>query len=142
MCRTDADDPDNPEGRRTKRATSTSARSSASALACSSSRSSSTSSCGGCFGVYERGRLSEPQAQVYPLAAGQQEQLPPEPRLQEHPQQDMRELRAKQEAVSRDTGGSTADAGVARIPIEDAMRIVVERGLPAQGGSEMTQRDQ
>ena len=72
------------------------------------------------------------QVQTYPLAAGQQDQLPPGPRLQEHPQQDMSELRQKQDAILNGYGWVNREAGIARIPIEDAMRIVVERGLPAR----------
>ena len=81
-------------------------------------------------GVYQY-QTQRAQMQAYPLAAGQQE-LPPMPRLQEHPQQDMRELRAKQQALLKGYGWVNRDAGVARIPIEEAMRIVVERGLPTR----------
>ena len=83
------------------------------------------------LGMYQR-QTERTQLQVYPLAAGQQEQLPPAPRLQEHPQQDMRELREKQEAILKGYEWVNRDAGVARIPIEEAMRIVVERGLPTR----------
>jgi hypothetical protein len=82
-------------------------------------------------GLYQR-QTERAQMQVYPLAAGRQEQLPPMPRLQEHPQQDMRELREKQQALLNGYSWVNRDAGVARIPIEEAMRIVVERGLPAR----------
>ena len=83
------------------------------------------------LGVYKR-QAERSQTQVYPLAAGQQEQLPPVPRFQENPQQDMRELRAKQKALLEGYGWVNRDAGVARIPIEEAMRMVVERGLPTR----------
>ena len=82
-------------------------------------------------GLYQR-QTERAQMQAYPLAAGQQEQLPPSPRLQEHPPQDMRELRDKQQALLNGYGWVNRDAGVARIPIEEAMRIVVERGLPTR----------
>ncbi len=83
------------------------------------------------LGVYER-QDERAQTQVYPLAAGQQDQLPPLPRFQENPQQEMRDLRAKQKALLEGYGWVNKEAGVARIPIEDAMRMVVERGLPAR----------
>lgn len=82
-------------------------------------------------GLYQR-QTERAQMHVYPLAAGQQEQLPPTPRLQENPQQEMRELRAKQQALLKGYGWVNRDAGVARIPIEEAMRIVVQRGLPTR----------
>ena len=83
-------------------------------------------------GVYTR-QTEQPQAVVYPLAAGQQEQRPAEPRLQENPQEDMRRLRARQQAALEQRGWVKQEAGIARIPIEEAMRIVVERGLPTRG---------
>jgi hypothetical protein len=83
------------------------------------------------LGVYER-QYARAQTQVYPLAAGRQDQLPPEPRLQNDPQRDLSDLRAKQESLLTGYGWVNKEAGIARIPIEDAMRIVVERGLPAR----------
>ena len=68
----------------------------------------------------------------YPLAAGQQDQLPPAPRLQDNPQQDLRDLRGRQQSLLDGYGWVNKEAGVARIPIEEAMRITVERGLPSR----------
>jgi hypothetical protein len=81
--------------------------------------------------VYQR-QTDRAQMQVYPLAAGQQEELPPMPRLQEHPQQDMRELRERQRALLNGYSWVNRDTGIARIPVEEARRMVVERGLPAR----------
>ncbi len=83
------------------------------------------------LGVYER-QYARAQTQVYPMAAGQQDRLPPEPRLQNDPQQELRDLRAKQESLLKGYGWVNKEAGFARIPIEEAMRMVVERGLPAR----------
>jgi hypothetical protein len=82
-------------------------------------------------GFFQR-QTDREQTRGYPLGVSQQEQLPPGPRLQANPQQDMRELRAKQEALLNSYGWVNRDAGVARIPIEEAMRMVVERGLPTR----------
>jgi hypothetical protein len=82
-------------------------------------------------GAYER-QHERTQTQVYPMAAGQQDRLPPEPRLQNTPQQDMSALRTKQEALLNEYGWVNKEAGIARIPIEEAMRMVVERGLPSR----------
>ena len=62
------------------------------------------------------------QTVVYPMAAGQRDQLPPEPRLQDNPQQALRELLARQRGLLEG----------ARIPIEEAMRTIVQRGLPVR----------
>ncbi|MEO5742646.1 MAG: hypothetical protein ABIS29_18825 [Vicinamibacterales bacterium] len=85
------------------------------------------------LGMYER-QHERAQTQVYPLAAGQQDRLPPFPRFQQNPQQELQELRAKQRALLEGYGWVNKDAGIARIPIEDAMKMVVERGLPVREG--------
>ncbi len=81
------------------------------------------------LGVYE-GQHDRAQTQAYPMAAGQQDRLPPTPRFQENPQHELQELRAKQKALLEGYGWVNKEAGVARIPIEEAMRMVVEQGLP------------
>ena len=83
------------------------------------------------LGAYNR-QAERSQTQTYPLAAGQQEQLPPAPRLQDNPQRDMRDLRAKQEALLKGYAWVDRDAGIARIPVEEAMRLIVQRGLPTK----------
>lgn len=69
------------------------------------------------------------------LGSGYQE-LPPEPRLQgipghpQDPQLDRREkLEADRHALEK-SGWIDQSAGIAQIPIEDAMRIIAEKGLP------------
>jgi hypothetical protein len=86
------------------------------------------------LGTYER-QHERAETQVYPMAAGQQDRLPPSPRFQDNPQQELRDLRATQEALLEGYGWVNKEAGVARIPIEDAMKIVVERGLPVREGA-------
>lgn len=63
--------------------------------------------------------------------------LPPEPRMQgmpghlTDPQEDHREkLKADREANNR-LGWIDEKAGIAQIPVSDAMQVVVEKGLPA-----------
>jgi hypothetical protein len=68
----------------------------------------------------------------YPLAAGQENRLPPEPRLQTNPRQDLRDLRAGENAVLNSYGWADKSRGVTRIPIAEAMKLTVERGLPAR----------
>ena len=82
-------------------------------------------------GTYSRQNLRA-QTQVYPLAAGQQDRLPPSPRFQENPQGELQDLRARQKALLEGYSWISKEGGVARIPIEDAMKMVVERGVPAR----------
>jgi 7-keto-8-aminopelargonate synthetase-like enzyme len=64
-------------------------------------------------------------------------ELPPEPRLQgipgheKDPQQDLRDkLKADTEANEK-FEWIDKNAGIAQIPVEDAMKIIAEKGLPA-----------
>lgn len=68
----------------------------------------------------------------YPLAAGQEKRVPPEPRLQTDPRQDLSDLRAKEDEILGSYGWVDKNAGVVRIPIDQAMKLTLERGLPAR----------
>jgi hypothetical protein len=57
-------------------------------------------------------------------------ELPPEPRLQPSPVQDLRQLRAAEEAVLHNYGWVNKQGGIVRIPVDRAMELVLERGLP------------
>ena len=82
------------------------------------------------FDVREQRRASA-QAE-YPLAVGQGNRLPPEPRLQTDPRQDLADLRAKENETLTTYGWVDRNAGVVRIPIDDAIKLTLERGLPAR----------
>ena len=67
-------------------------------------------------------------------------QLPPEPRLQVSPQQAMREMRAAEMAHLHSYGWVDREAGIVRIPIERAIELLAERGLPNDRGAMMEER--
>jgi hypothetical protein len=67
-----------------------------------------------------------------PLAVRPGESVPPEPRLQISPTQDMQALRAAEETLLHSYGWVDQPAGVVRIPIERAMQVLVERGFPTR----------
>ena len=69
---------------------------------------------------------------VYPLASRQENRLPPEPRLQTQPREDLRELRVREDEILTSYGWLDKNAGVVRIPIDRAMKMTVERGLPVR----------
>jgi hypothetical protein len=62
---------------------------------------------------------------------------PPEPRLQgvpgheSDPQKDLREKLKTDNAANEKLEWIDKDAGIAQIPVKDAMKIIEERGLPA-----------
>jgi hypothetical protein len=59
-------------------------------------------------------------------------ELPPAPRLQVSPKADLRDMLAAEMAMLHSYGWVDRDAGVVRIPVERAMEILVERGLPTR----------
>jgi len=68
----------------------------------------------------------------YPLARSQEDRVPPEPRLQTDPRQDLSDLRAKEDEWLGSYGWVDRNAGVVRIPIDVAMKLTLDRGLPAR----------
>lgn len=65
-----------------------------------------------------------------PLAA--QRQAPPAPLLQVTPEKDLLQVRATEDSILHTYGKVTSDASVVRLPIERAMELVAQRGLPAR----------
>lgn len=59
------------------------------------------------------------------------QKLPPEPRLQQHAVQDMRTWRAGEERAMHQYGWIDPDKGIVQIPVDRAMDLIVQRGLPA-----------
>jgi hypothetical protein len=86
--------------------------------------------------LYFAGREATRGAIAYPLAADQQTRVPPEPRLQTNPREDLRLLREQEEAILKSYGWVDRPAGVVRIPIEDAMKLTLRRGLPSRSQKE------
>ena len=57
-------------------------------------------------------------------------------RLQAHPRQDLKELREAEDALLKSYGWVDKNEGVIRIPIDEAMKLVLQRGLPSRPASE------
>lgn len=63
--------------------------------------------------------------------------FPPEPRMQgmpghlTDPQRDMRTKVEADNKANNELGWADKNAGIAQIPVKDAMKIIVEKGLPA-----------
>jgi hypothetical protein len=67
--------------------------------------------------------------QRYPLATATEPRLPPAPRLQQFPRNEMYALRLDQEQKLHSYGWVNKDAGTVHIPIDEAMKLVIQRGL-------------
>lgn len=65
-----------------------------------------------------------------PLAEANERRLPPVPRLQDAPERDMEALRAEEDARLSTYGWIDRTAGIGRIPIDRAIDLILERGLP------------
>jgi hypothetical protein len=75
-------------------------------------------------------RAAEVGEHRYPLAVAAADRLPPAPRLQQFPANDIYRFRLSERELLDRYGWMNREAGVAHIPIAEAMRLTVERGLP------------
>jgi hypothetical protein len=76
-------------------------------------------------------------ATASPLVQEGQRQLPPSPRLQVHPHQELVEYCEGQQKVVNSYGWVNQQAGVVHIPVDRAMDLVLQKGLPARAASEV-----
>lgn len=79
----------------------------------------------------------ESHTPMIPVHRGIGPTVPSAPHLQGVPyspddaQQDLRDKRAKDEAANEEYGWIDQQTGIAQIPVEEAMKIIVSKGLPA-----------
>lgn len=86
----------------------------------------------GTFWLFEgRERSANQAAQNFPLAVGQ-EREPPAPRLQTQPFKDIYLLRQHEAEQLTSYGWVDKATGVARLPIDRAMQVMLERGVATQ----------
>jgi hypothetical protein len=81
---------------------------------------------------YLDAREAHQAAPEYPLAAAEAHRLPPEPRLQTNPRRDLADLRAREDETLNGYSWVDRNAGIVRIPIEEAIKKTLEKGLPAR----------
>jgi hypothetical protein len=67
---------------------------------------------------------------VSPLAT--QRQAPAAPRLQVRPEKDLHDIRVAEDSVLHSYGWIVRDSGIVRLPIERAMELTAQRGLPVR----------
>jgi hypothetical protein len=70
------------------------------------------------------------KAPRYPLAEGMERPLPPTPRLQTYPFDDVKAVRRDQKQMLDRYAWIDKNAGTVRIPVERAIELLAERGLP------------
>jgi hypothetical protein len=81
------------------------------------------------FGALDRRDADRPAD--FPRAAGVT-RVPPQPRLQTTPREDLKALDDAQMEILNSYGWVDRDLGIVRIPIDEAMRLTLERGLPSR----------
>jgi len=79
-------------------------------------------------------REAREQVPMTPLELKAGESQPPEPRLEMDPVAEFHKIRDQEEATLHGYGWVDEKAGIAHIPIERAMDMVLEKGLPAREG--------
>jgi hypothetical protein len=78
-----------------------------------------------------RAAAHDEAARTYPLAQGVSQE-PPAPRLQTQPFKDIYQLKTEQRGVLTSYGWVDKSSGVVHIPIDRAMELTLQRGLPAR----------
>lgn len=67
-----------------------------------------------------------------PHVLASQSQTPPEPRLQITPERDLENYYLREDSLLRGYGWVVREAGIARIPVDSAMALLLKRGLPVR----------
>src|SRR5690348_9408955 len=67
-----------------------------------------------------------------PMAEIGQQQVPPGPRVEEHPAVEVKELRSQEDRILSTYGWTDRKAGVVRIPLDRAMELQLQRGFPTR----------
>lgn len=86
--------------------------------------------CWGFFG-FDLEHFLEPAASSSPFATTRQ--VPLGPQLQVDPRQDWLKFREEQQKSLETFGWENRSAGTVRVPIEEAMQLLVKKGVPVQG---------
>ncbi len=83
------------------------------------------------FNYLDARRLSGPT----PSALAEGGTLPPRPRLQVTPARDLREMRESEDKLLNTYGWVDKQAGIVRIPIDRAIEVVAQKGLPVRAAA-------
>lgn len=89
----------------------------------------------GLFGLYARTDVPKP-AVAGPFVKDMA--LPEPPRIQTQPERDIREYRDAEDRLLQSSGWIDQKSGVARIPIDRAMQLLLRQGLPTQAAGSRT----
>lgn len=88
----------------------------------------------GIYAIY-KSRTPDPGAPARTFVVPDSTTLPPLPRLQSDPHVALVPFLRAQDSLLTSYGWVNKDSGIARIPIERAMELIVKSGLPVQTGT-------
>jgi len=83
------------------------------------------------------GIAKEASERQYPMSGEQAHPLPPVPRLQQFPENERFEFQTEERRLLSTYAWENKAAGTVRIPVADAMRLTVERGLPSRPAADV-----
>jgi hypothetical protein len=86
----------------------------------------------GMFEWFVKNRNDVAPPMEFPLAGQQEPRLPAGPRLQAIPANEIFEFRQRENAELTEYGWVDRNAGIVRIPIEEAKKLLEQRGLPSR----------
>ena len=86
----------------------------------------------GLWGLFDylKNREAELGLPLSPAAMVNSQKQPPEPRLQAHAARYMQDWRASEDRVLHQYSWINPDKGIVQIPVDRAMDLIVQRGLP------------
>ena len=84
------------------------------------------------YGLFRYFYRGETRTRPLPSPLSYTREPTPEPRLSIEPGKDLKTLRSEEDAMLKSYGWIDRDKGVVRIPIDRAIELLAERGLPAR----------
>jgi len=94
------------------------------------------------YGLFHYFYSGETRTRPLPSPLSYSREPTPEPRLSVEPGEELKTLRSEEDAMLKSYGWIDRDKGVVRIPIDRAIEILAERGLPVRAAKGAPAADQ
>jgi hypothetical protein len=94
------------------------------------------------YGLFHYFYSGETRTRPLPSPLSYSREATPEPRLSVEPGKDLKTLRSEEDAMLKSYGWIDRDKGVVHIPIDRAIEILAERGLPVRAAKSAPAADQ
>lgn len=85
-----------------------------------------------CIGLFKYATALHTKGQTPPSPLAQTREPSTEPRLQVHAARDLREMRDAEDQALQSYGWIDKEAGIVRIPVDRAMELLAQKGLPSR----------